>query len=89
MYDNRALTVYEIMLLTGLDDKWDSPTTNEKLIRDIIGEAVLHKLIYHLVIQTDFKPINYFFSIVILNKYNEYYIYELTCIKSISKTLYK
>ena len=50
LYNNaRALTVYEIMLLTGLDDNWDPPTTNEKLVRDIIGEAVPPKLIYHLV----------------------------------------
>ena len=50
LYNNaRALTVYEIMLLTGLDDNWDPPTTNEKLDRDIIGEAVPPKLIYHLV----------------------------------------
>ena len=50
LYDNaRALTVYEIILLTGLDDNWDPPTTNEKLIRDIIGEGVPPKLIYHIV----------------------------------------
>ena len=50
LYDNaRTLTVYEIMLLTGLDKKWDPPTTNEKLIRDIIGEAVPPKFIYHLI----------------------------------------
>ena len=50
LYNNaRALTVYEIMLLTGLDDNWDPPTTNEKLVRDIIGEAVPPNLIYHLV----------------------------------------
>jgi DNA (cytosine-5)-methyltransferase 1 len=50
LYDNaRALTIYEIMLLTGLDDNWDPPTTSEKIIRDIIGEAVPPKLIYHIV----------------------------------------
>jgi len=50
LYDNaRTLTVYEIMLLTGLDDNWDPPTTNEKLIRDIIGEAVPPKFIYHII----------------------------------------
>jgi len=50
LYDNaRALTVYEIMLSTGLNTNWDPPTTNEKLIRDIIGEAVPPRLIYHLV----------------------------------------
>lgn len=46
LYDNpRALSVYEIQLLTGLDDNWDPPTTNEKLVRDIIGEAVPPMLI--------------------------------------------
>ena len=50
LYDNaRSLTVYEIMLLTGLDDKWDPPTTNEKLIRDIIGESVPPKFIYNII----------------------------------------
>ena len=50
LYDNtRALTVYEIMLLTGLDDNWDPPTTNEKLIRDIIGEAVPPKFLYNII----------------------------------------
>lgn len=50
LYDNaRALTVYEIMLLTGLDDNWDPPTTNEKLVRDIIGEAVPPKFLYHII----------------------------------------
>lgn len=50
LYDNaRALTVYEIILLTGLDNNWNPPTTNEKLVRDVIGEAVPPKLVYHLV----------------------------------------
>lgn len=50
LYDNaRALTVYEIMLLTGLDDAWDPPTSNEKIVRDIIGEAVPPKMIYHII----------------------------------------
>ena len=50
LYDNaRALTVYEIMLLTGLDDNWDPPTTNEKVIRDIIGEAVPPKFLYNII----------------------------------------
>jgi DNA (cytosine-5)-methyltransferase 1 len=49
-YDNaRAMTVYEIMLLTGLDDEWDPPTDNEKIVRDIIGEAVPPILVYHLI----------------------------------------
>lgn len=50
LYDNaRALSVYEIMLLTGLDDKWDPPTDNEKIIRDIIGEAVPPKFLYNII----------------------------------------
>jgi DNA (cytosine-5)-methyltransferase 1 len=50
LYDNaRALSVYEIMLLTGLDDNWDPPTDNEKLIRDIIGEAVPPKFLYNII----------------------------------------
>jgi DNA (cytosine-5)-methyltransferase 1 len=40
-YDNaRALTVYEIMLLTNLRDDWAEGITNEKLLRDVIGEAI-------------------------------------------------
>lgn len=50
MYDNaRALTVYEIMLLTGLDDLWVPPTNNEKLIRDIIGEAIPPRFLYNII----------------------------------------
>jgi DNA (cytosine-5)-methyltransferase 1 len=50
LYDNpRALSVYEIMLLTGLDDNWDPPTSNEKLVRDIIGEAIPPKLVKAII----------------------------------------
>jgi DNA (cytosine-5)-methyltransferase 1 len=50
LYDNaRALTVYEIMLLTGLDAAWNPPTDNEHLLRDIIGEAVPPRLVYHIL----------------------------------------
>lgn len=47
-YSNaRALTLYEIILLTGLDDEWatkiseclENNTASKKVIRDIIGEA--------------------------------------------------
>jgi site-specific DNA-cytosine methylase len=50
LYDNpRVLSIYEIALLTGLDERWLSlATANEKTMRDIIGEAVSPKLIYHL-----------------------------------------
>lgn len=49
-YDNaRVLSIYELMLLTGLNDDWIPNTENETLIRHIIGEAVPPKLIYHLV----------------------------------------
>lgn len=50
IYDNaRTLTVYEIMLLTGLDDTWVPPTDNEKLIRDIIGEAIPPRFLYNII----------------------------------------
>lgn len=45
-YNNaRALTIYELILLTGLKDTWGSSIINtggkeEKLLRDIIGEAI-------------------------------------------------
>jgi DNA (cytosine-5)-methyltransferase 1 len=40
-YDNaRALTVYEIMLLTNLRDDWLNGIKNEKILRDVIGEAI-------------------------------------------------
>jgi len=51
MYDNpRVLSVYEIALLTGLDENWLSILidNNEKIMREIIGEAIPPKLIYHL-----------------------------------------
>jgi DNA (cytosine-5)-methyltransferase 1 len=50
LYDNpRALSVYEIMLLTGLDNSWDPPTSNEKLVRDIIGGIASPKLVSKLI----------------------------------------
>jgi DNA (cytosine-5)-methyltransferase 1 len=50
LYDNpRALSVYEIMLLTGLDHNWNPPTNNEKFVRDIIGEAIPPKLVKILI----------------------------------------
>jgi DNA (cytosine-5)-methyltransferase 1 len=50
LYDNpRALSIYEIMLLTGLDDDWIPNTDNEKLIREIIGETVPPMFVYHLI----------------------------------------
>lgn len=50
-WDNpRALSVYEIILLTGLPDSWDPPLgTKEKLVRDIIGEAIPPQLVKKLV----------------------------------------
>jgi DNA (cytosine-5)-methyltransferase 1 len=49
-WDNpRTLSVYEIMLLTGLDDNWNPPTNDEKLMRDIIGESVPPKLTKALI----------------------------------------
>ena len=50
-YDNaRVLSVYELILLTGLDDNWDPPTTQEKIVRDILGEAVPPLLINKLIL---------------------------------------
>lgn len=51
LYNNaRALTVYELMLLTGLKSDWTiPPSTPETLIRQILGECVPPLLIYHIV----------------------------------------
>ena len=50
-YDNaRVLTVYELMLLTGLNDDWDIPDwANESLLRQVLGECVPPLLIKHLI----------------------------------------
>lgn len=51
--DARVLTIKELMILTGLDDNWKwGEHTNQRpknsVIRDVLGEAVPPKLIYHL-----------------------------------------
>ena len=50
-YDNAiVLTVYELMLLTGLKDNWNIPDwANERLLRHVLGECVLPLLIKHLL----------------------------------------
>jgi DNA (cytosine-5)-methyltransferase 1 len=48
--DARALTIYELIKLTGLPDDWQIPEwASDTLIRHILGEAVMPKVIYHLV----------------------------------------
>lgn len=48
--DARVLSIYELMLLTGLPSDWNIPKwAKESLIREVLGEAVMPKLIYHLV----------------------------------------
>lgn len=48
--DARVLTIYELMLLTGLKDDWSLPEdTSDTVIRHILGECVPPLLIYHLI----------------------------------------
>ena len=48
--DARVLTVYEIILLTSLPYNWNIPDfATDKLIRDLVGECVPPKLMYHLI----------------------------------------
>lgn len=50
--DARVLSILEIMLLTGLPKDWNIPEwASETLIRHLIGECVLPKVIYHLLKQ--------------------------------------
>lgn len=47
--DARALTVLELMLLTGLSEDWSVPDyCSEKCVRDILGECVPPNLLYHI-----------------------------------------
>lgn len=50
-YDNaRVLTVYELMLLTGLKDDWEIPDwATDVLLRHVLGECVPPLLIKHLL----------------------------------------
>jgi DNA (cytosine-5)-methyltransferase 1 len=48
--DARVLSVYELMLLTGLKDNWNPPKwASENLLRQIIGECVPPMLILNLI----------------------------------------
>lgn len=48
--DARVLTVYELMLLTGLPQDWNIPDwCSEKVVREVIGECVPPRMIYHLI----------------------------------------
>lgn len=48
--DARVLSVYELMLLTGLKDNWNPPKwVSENLLRQIIGECVPPMLILNLI----------------------------------------
>lgn len=53
--DARVLTIREIMIITGLDDNWKWNKTKHSIIRDVLGECVPPKLIYHLT--KSLKPI--------------------------------
>lgn len=47
--DARVLSIHEIMLLTGLDDKWKIPSwAKDSLIRHVIGESVPPLLFFEL-----------------------------------------
>ena len=47
--DARVLSIYELILLTGLKETWEPPKVSDNLIRQILGECVPPKLIYNLV----------------------------------------
>lgn len=50
--DARAMSVYELLLLNGLDDKWihnGIDLKQEKLIRDLLGESFPPKFAYHII----------------------------------------
>ena len=57
LYNNaRVLTIYELMLLTSLDDNWIPPEwASDTLLRHVLGECVPPLLIKHLVNEL-FKP---------------------------------
>ena len=47
--DARVLSIYELMILTSLPKDWDIPSwASETLIRNLLGECVLPKVIYHI-----------------------------------------
>lgn len=46
--DARVLTVKELMLITGLDDKWKWGDTKESIIRDVLGECVPPQLLFKI-----------------------------------------
>ena len=47
--DARALTVCELMILTGLPYNWMVPEYySDKCVRDILGECVPPYLLYHI-----------------------------------------
>lgn len=48
--DARVLTLKEIFILTGLPEDWRPPKgTNENLVREVIGECLLPKLVEELI----------------------------------------
>ena len=48
--DARALTIYELMILTGLPSDWNIPKLcSDKFIREVIGECVPPELILSLI----------------------------------------
>jgi len=48
--DARVLTIHELLIVTGLPIDWDIPEwASDTLIRHLLGECVLPKVVYHLV----------------------------------------
>ena len=50
--DARVLTIHELVLLTGLDEKWipkDFPKKKEKILRELLGECFPPKFAYHII----------------------------------------
>ena len=48
--DARALTIYELMLLTSLEKDWNVPTcANEKILRELFGECVPPRFMENII----------------------------------------
>lgn len=54
--DARALTILELLRLTGLDDNWNIPNwATDKMIREVIGEAIPPLLVKNIVRELKLK----------------------------------
>lgn len=52
--DARVLSIYELIILTGLPKNWNIPSwASETLVRNLLGECVLPKVIYHILKSID------------------------------------